>query len=466
MTAFRLRHAWLPGGLTGPLEIEVDPKGIIAAIRTGGHFPDATPLPGLVVPGFANTHSHAFHRALRGRTHDAAGTFWTWRERMYALANALDPELVYLLARAVYAEMLAAGYTAVGEFHYLHHKPDGRSYEDDPYAMTAALHKAATDVGIRLTLLDTCYLSAGINADRTPIPLADEQKRFTDGSVQAWSWRWKSLQEAFPDDSAFRLGAAIHSVRAVPAAAIETIMSTVDGDTPLHVHLSEQPAENEETLAAYGKTPTTLLSDHKVLGPRTTAVHATHLTDTDIEILGESRTNIAFCPTTEADLADGIGPAGRLHDAGARLVIGSDQHAQIDPVAELRALEYGERLLSGTRATGDKTGHSAGRRVRFSPAELVRFGAANGYRALGLPGGQLVVGAPFDVVCLQADSARTAGSSPDQLLMAASASDVLLTVVGGRILVRQGRHHRLGRASELLTDAIDRAWSAVKPTEG
>lgn len=460
MTAFRLRYAWLPGGLTGPLDIEVDPKGIIAAIRTGGHFPDATPLPGLVVPGFANTHSHAFHRALRGRTHDAAGTFWTWRERMYALANALDPEIVYLIARAVYAEMLAAGYTAVGEFHYVHHKPDGKPYEGDPFAMTAALHKAATEVGIRLTLLDTCYFSAGINSDRTPIPLGDEQRRFTDGSVQAWSWRWKSLQEAFPDDKAFRLGAAIHSVRAVPAAAIDTILSTVDSDTPLHVHLSEQPAENEESLAAYGKTPTTLLSDHRVLGPRTTAVHATHLTDTDIGILGESRTNISFCPTTEADLADGIGPAGRLHTAGARLAIGSDQHVQIDPVAELRALEYGERLLSGTFSSlGEE---KAGHRVRFSPAELVRFGTVNGYRSLGLPGGQLVVGAPFDVVCLQTDSARTAGSSPDQLVMAASASDVLLTVVGGRILVRQGRHHKLGRPSELLVEAISRAWAAAK----
>ncbi|GAA1710538.1 formimidoylglutamate deiminase [Fodinicola feengrottensis] len=460
MTAFRLRHAWLPGGLVGPIEIEVDPKGIIVAIRTGGHFPDATHLPGLVVPGFANTHSHAFHRALRGRVHDAAGTFWTWRERMYALADILTPDLVFQLARAVYAEMLAAGYTSVGEFHYLHHQPGGKPY-DDPYAMTAALHRAATEVGIRLTLLDTCYLSAGIGPDRTPIPLSERQLRFSDGSADRWAWRWRELREVFPDDRSFRLGAAIHSVRAVPENAIDKILSTVDADTPLHVHLSEQPAENEDTLAAYNRTPTGLLADHGALSPRTTAVHATHLTDTDISTLADSRTSIAFCPTTEADLADGIGQAGRLHAAGTPLCIGSDQHAQIDPLAEIRALEYGERLLSGTFASlGEE---KSGQRVHFSPAELISFGTVNGHRSLGWQdAGQLVVGAPFDVVCLQTDSPRTAGAQPDQLVMAATASDVLLTVVGGRIVVRQGRHHTLGRPSELLTAAIESAWSAAK----
>ena len=224
-------------------------------------------LAGLTIPGLLNDHSHAFHRALRGRTQRGRGTFWTWREQMYAVAERLDPDSYLTLATATFREMLAAGYTSVTEFHYLHHRPDGTPYAP-ANAMREALEQAAAVAGIRLTLLDTCYLSSGFGE-----PLEGVQVRYCDGTAEQW---------------AVRAGdgpAAIHSVRAVPRDQLHVFR----GRSPLHVHLSEQPRENEDCLAAYGVTPTRLLHDEDLLGPGTTVVHATHLTDDDIELLGEHR---------------------------------------------------------------------------------------------------------------------------------------------------------------------------------
>ena len=232
-----------------------------------------------MLPGFANAHSHAFHRALRGRTHEHGGTFWTWRERMYAVAARLDPDSYLALARAAYAEMALAGVTAVGEFHYLHHGPDGRPYAD-PNAMGHALAQAAADAGIRLTLLDTCYLTADVDGR----PVEGVQRRFSDGTADAWAERVAALR----DGPGLRIGVAAHSVRAVPRAALPVVAEAAGG-RPLHVHLSEQPAENAACLAAHGLTPTGLLAAEGLLGPATTAVHATHLTGADIALLGSSR---------------------------------------------------------------------------------------------------------------------------------------------------------------------------------
>ena len=222
---------------------------------------------------------------------------------MYAVAAELTPETYFELARDTYAEMRATGISAVGEFHYLHHQPDGTPY-DDPNEMGKALLAAADEVGIRIRLLDTCYLAAGIGR-----PPEGVQVRFSDGDADAWAER----VAAFDDP---RVGAAIHSVRAVPRDQLKVVVEAAAG-MPLHVHVSEQVAENEACVAAYDVTPTQLLAEAGALGPLTTAVHATHLSEDDIRLLGESRTNVCFCPTTERDLADGIGPARRLHDAGA-----------------------------------------------------------------------------------------------------------------------------------------------------
>src|SRR5699024_577839 len=220
------------------------------AVRTGG---DGSVLPGasdaarlgdLLLPGLANCHSHVFHRALRGRTHAGGGTFWTWREQMYALAAALDPDLLHRLARAAYAEMAAAGTTAVGEFHYLHHRPDGGSYEE-PNAMADAVIQAARDVGIRIALLDACYLSSGFDE-----PPQGVQRRFDDGDATRWADRVQALHARYASAADVVVGAAIHSVRAVPADQLATVAQWAHGHAaPLHVHLSEQPAENEQCLA-------------------------------------------------------------------------------------------------------------------------------------------------------------------------------------------------------------------------
>ena len=276
MIRYWAEHAWLPDGCRSGVSFAVD-QDRFAEVRTGTEpSPDHRRLPGVVLPGLANGHSHAFHRALRGRTHEGGGTFWTWREEMYAVAARLDPDSYFALARQVYAEMVEAGYTCVGEFHYLHHDRDGRAYAD-PNAMGAALIAAAAEVGIRLTLLDTCYLAGGLD-DHGHRELDPVQRRYSDGSVERWAERVALLEPT----ATVRIGAAVHSVRAVPGAALASIKPTL-GDRPLHVHLSEQPAENAATLAYYGCTPTALLDTHGLLGERTTAVHATHLSDADID---------------------------------------------------------------------------------------------------------------------------------------------------------------------------------------
>ncbi len=390
----------------------------------------------MVLPGFANVHSHAFHRALRGRTHDHGGTFWTWRTRMYAVAARLDPDSYLALARATYAEMALAGVSSVGEFHYLHHGPGGRRY-DDPHAMAHALRQAASDAGIRLTLLDTCYLAGGLDG-AGHLPLDPVQRRFSDGSAEAWAARVADL----PECPGTRIGVAVHSVRAVPRPALATVVAVAAG-RPLHVHLSEQPAENEACLAHHGRTPTGLLAAEGALGPATTAVHATHLTGPDVAALGGTGTGVCLCPTTERDLADGIGPARALHDAGVRLSLGSDQHAVIDLFEEARAVEMHERLVSGQRG-------------RFTPAALL--GAMTGHDALAWPdAGRLAAGARADLVAVRTGSPRTAGSDPAQIVLAATAADVDTSIVDGRVVVEDGRHV-LGDVATMLRDAIEPLW--------
>ncbi|HET8599026.1 MAG TPA: formimidoylglutamate deiminase [Segeticoccus sp.] len=428
-------YALLPTGLARDVTFEVE-DGRFASVTPDTEPGGAERLPGVVLPGLANAHSHAFHRALRGRTHDRGGTFWTWRERMYAVARRLEPDSYLALARATYAEMALAGIACVGEFHYLHHQPDGTPY-DDPNAMGEALRRAAREAGIRLTLLDTCYLVGGLSADGHA-PLSPEQQRFGDGDAERWAERVARLA----DDATTRIGAAIHSVRAVPREHLATV-ATTNGGRPLHVHLSEQPAENEACQAFYGLTPTGLLDAEGVLGPHTTAVHATHLTDADIEALGTSHTTACFCPTTERDLADGIGPARRLLDAGAPLSLGSDQHAVIDLLEEARALEMNERLDTLQRG-------------RFRPDELLA--TATDHACLGwTDAGRLEAGARADLVAVRLDTPRTAGSAPEQVLLAATAADVDTVVVDGRAVVTGGRH-ALGDVGALLTDAIDPLW--------
>ncbi|GHK05816.1 formimidoylglutamate deiminase [Streptomyces sp. Y2F8-2] len=434
-----LEHAWLDPAVEPGVALEVA-DGRITAVRTGVDAPPpgAEVLRGLTLPGLANAHSHAFHRALRGTVQIGSGTFWTWREVMYSFADRLTPDTYHALARAVYAEMALAGVTAVGEFHYVHHAPGGTPYAD-PNAMGEALIVAAAEAGIRITLLDTAYLSAGFGQ-----PPNTHQLRFSDGTAEAWAERCSVLKER---DHA-RIGAAIHSVRAVPAEQLATVARWAqERRAPLHVHLSEQTAENDACQEAHGRTPTRLLADHGVLGPRTTGVHNTHLTDEDIRLIGSTGTGTCMCPTTERDLADGIGPAPALQAAGSPLCLGSDSHAVIDLFEEARAMELNERLRTRTR------GH-------WTAAALLRAASADGHAALGWDGaGALEPGALADFTTIALDSVRTAGPLPrlgaETAVFAATAADVRHTVVGGRQVVRDGAHLLVPDVPRALADAVE-----------
>lgn len=435
-TTYWCELAWLGGDrATAAVALDVD-DGSITAVRPGtAAAAGDVRLPGLTLPGLANAHSHAFHRALRGRTHRDTGSFWTWREQMYELAATLDPDRYHALARATFAEMALAGITSVGEFHYLHHQRGGTPYAN-PNAMGGALAAAAADAGVRLTLLDTCYLQGGIG-----IELDRVQARFSDGDALSWATR-ASAAAAELTGRRVRVGAAIHSVRAVEPAAMQAVAAwSAAHDVPLHAHVSEQPAENEQCREAYGCTPVELLARHGVLGERFSAVHATHVTDTDLTLLGRAGATACLCPTTERDLADGIAPARAMVDAGARLAVGSDSHAVIDLIEEARAIELDERLATHVRGHHD-------------PASLLRAATDHGQRSLGwAEAGRIEVGALADLCTIALDSVRTAGASADDALptivFAATAADVRHVVVDGQTIVRDGAHVRLDVAAEL-----------------
>jgi formiminoglutamate deiminase len=434
------QYAWLGDRVEQGVVIASGPHGRTTSVTTGADTPPvgAVSLHGLTFPGLANAHSHAFHRALRGTAQSGRGTFWTWREAMYGVAARLGPEGYFELARATYAEMALAGITCVGEFHYLHHQPGGVPY-DDPNIMGEALIAAAAEAGIRITLLDTAYVSSGFGA-----PPEGPQLRFSDGDTERWAVRAAALKER----AHARIGAAVHSVRAVPADQLHAVVGWADErGAPLHIHVSEQTAENDGCLAAYGLTPTLLLADYGALGPRTSAVHATHLTEEDIDLLGEARTTVCMCPTTERDLADGIGPAAELREAGCPMSLGSDSHAVIDLFEEARAVELDERLRTRVR------GH-------WTAVELLRAATADGHASLGWPeGGRIEAGGLTDLTTVALDSVRTAGPPPVLLgaeiaVFTATGADVRHTVVGGRHVVRDGAHAYVHDAPDALARAV------------
>jgi formiminoglutamate deiminase len=315
----------------------------------------------------------------------------------------------------------------------------------DPNAMGAALVAAAADAGIRITLLDTCYLHGGIGV----VP-NDVQRRFSDRDASAWAAR--AAATIGLESASTRVGTAVHSVRAVDPHSLDAVHAfATEHDLVVHAHVSEQPKENEQCLAAYGMTPAALLADHSLLSERFTAVHATHLTDGDIALLGSTAVTACLCPTTERDLADGIGPAARLAAAGASLSIGTDSHAMVDPFEEMRAIELDERLASHERGN-------------LTTTALLRAATTDGQRSIGwADAGAIAPGALADFVTVRLDTVRTAGIDADHALdmavFAATAADVHHVVVGGRTIVSEGRHRSLDVAAEL--DAAIRAVHEV-----
>jgi formiminoglutamate deiminase len=434
-------HAWLGGESVTEGVLFTVTDGRIAAIDTDTTAqPSSRRLRGLVIPGLANAHSHAFHRALRARTQRDRGSFWTWRDLMYRAAERLNPDRYRRLSRAVYAEMALAGITCVGEFHYVHHDAGGAPYAN-PNVMGQAVIDGAADAGIRLTLLDTCYLSSAPDG----APLAGPQQRFGDGTGNRWADRVEALRHQVGRHPSVLVGAALHSVRGVPVEHMPPVVEWAAAHgVPLHVHSSEQTGEIEQCLAVHGRTPTAVLRDVGALGPRTTAVHATHLTSEDISDIDRTSTGVCFCPTTERDLGDGIGPAPALLAGRGLFSLGSDSHAVIDLFEEARAVELDERLASRTRGT-------------TAADRLLRAATYDGHRALGwADAGELVVGARADFVALRTDSIRTAGggATVENVVFAAAAADVTDVVVDGRSVVVDRRHVTMPDAEADLASAI------------
>ena len=437
MSLWWCEGAWLGGDHVTP-EVLLDVSdGRLVGCTPGAEIPaEATVLNGLTLPGLANAHSHAFHRALRSRTQTGTGSFWAWRDQMYAVAQRLNPENYERLARATFAEMALAGISVVGEFHYVHHQPDGTPYLD-PNAMGQAVINAAAAAGVRLTLLDTCYLHGGLDKNGYQ-PVADHQRRFSDGTAQKWETRVDQL----PATDLCRIGAAVHSVRAVDPAAMATVAQWAQKtNAPVHAHVSEQPAENQASQAFHGATPLAVLAAAGAVNPQFTAIHGTHFDSADQTLLGQAHAGCCFCPTTERDLADGIGPAKNLVAAGTTLSLGSDSQAVIDLFEEARATELNARL-----ATNQRGHHTA--------AELLTAATAGGYHALGWnDGGWLAMGGRADFVTVELNSVRTAGGglTLENVAYAATAADVTNLVVNGQTVVANGTHATIDVATELAT---------------
>ncbi len=447
---FHCELVWL-GDDAPAHDVRIDvTEGQIAAVEVGvAAPPSAVVLHGLTLPGLANVHSHAFHRALRSRTQAGSGTFWTWRDDMYRLAAVLDPDTYHRLARATFAEMVLAGITCVGEFHYLHHALEGTPYTD-ANAMGAAVASAAADAGLRLTLLDTCYLGSGLAPDGALLPAEPVQRRFSDSTADAWVRRVDALEPS----PTMRIGAAVHSVRSVDATTIAAIAAWAgDRGCPLHAHVSEQTAENDQCRAATGQSPVALLASCGALNEAFTAVHATHVDAADVGRLAQAGAGVCMCATTERDLADGIAPTDRFRHDGVDISLGSDSNAVIDLFEEARAVELDERLATGARGNHWIT-------------DLLTAMTATGHRRLGWPeAGRIAVGAAADLVTVSLRSPRTAGVASEHALAAAvyaaTAADVTDVVVGGERVVRSGRHRSIDVAAELDATIRD-VWRAVE----
>ncbi len=381
----------------------------------------------LSLPGIANLHSHAFQRAMAGlaehRTHPQ-DSFWTWRELMYRFAARMDPDTTYAVASQLYAEMLEAGYTTVCEFHYVHHQPDGRPY-DDPAAMSRALAAAARDTGIRLTLLPVLYMTGGFEGE----PLSPRQQRFghdVDGFL-----RLLELLRRLQDDM-LRVGCAFHSLRAVPEEAMRRVLEALPQDAPVHLHIAEQVPEVEASLAVRGERPVQWLLRRFAVDRRWTLVHATHLDADEVRGIAASGATVAICPTTEANLGDGLFPLRDYLDAGGRWGVGSDSHVSVSPVEELRWLEYGQRLASLRRNVA-----ASGAEPRVGRALLAGVAAS-------APDASGFADTAGDRLLLDGRAPQLAGAGAGDLaerwLFAGNRPLVRETRVGGRLRVADGRH--------------------------
>lgn len=432
MVELQLQQALLPQGWARNVSVAVDGEGRITRLEPEAPLHREVRIAGVAVPGVANLHSHAFQRAMAGLAEGrSAGTggFWSWREAMYAFTERLDPEDLAAVAALVQCEMLESGFTAVGEFHYLHHDPLGRPY-DDPAAMGAALVQAARTTGMALTLLPVLYRYGGFGA-RPPEP---GQRRFVT-DLPGFGELVAATRRHAASLSTARVGIAPHSLRALPVEEIREVLPLAAGG-PVHIHVSEQEAEVEACLSHLGTTPVAHLLDELPLDDAWCLVHCTQAGPAELTRVARQGATVGLCPVTEANLGDGIFPAAAFREAGGRFGVGTDSNVRVELAEELRTLEYGQRLQRRERNVLTDPDRSTGR-------SLLEEAARSGARALGQPAGALEVGRRADFVILDADHPALAGRTGDALLdswVFCGDSRVVKEVrVAGRPVVREGR---------------------------
>ena len=441
-TKFRFPSALTANGWQENVAVTVDATGMIAAVTTGGS--DGQAVGGIAVPAVPNVHSHAHQRLMLGLAEKAgpgADSFWTWREVMYGFALKLGPEDLEAVAAQLYLEMLKSGFSVVGEFQYLHHQPDGT-----PYANVAELSlrclAAAETAGIAITLLPTLYNFGGFGGQ----PSIPGQRRFVNDAS-----RYLTIQEALRAATAGhplrRLGLSPHSLRAVTVALLSEVLSGMPTSAPVHIHVAEQTKEVEDCLAFCGKRPVDLMLDSFDVSSRWTAIHATHMTPAETVRLARSGAIAGLCPTTEANLGDGIFPAVDYLAAGGAIAVGSDSHISVSPAEDIRMLEYSQRLRDRTRnALAGAPGRSTGRRL-FDAA------CAGGAVSMAQPVGAIAPGRRADIAVLDAEHPALIGRARDDALdswiFSGGNACVKDMIVGGAHLVKDRAHVReeeIGRA--------------------
>ncbi len=438
MTVLFADQALLPDGWARDVRIVIADDGTIAAVVPGAAAGDAQRLPGPVLPGMPNLHSHAFQRAIAGlaeRAGPADDSFWTWRKVMYGFVARLTPEAVEAIAAQLYVEMLKAGYTALGEFHYLHHAPDGRPYAD-PAEMSERVIAAARAAGIGITHLPVLYAHGGFGGAEA----GAAQRRFLH-DAESFAALVEGLIARHGDEPEVRIGIAPHSLRAVsPELLAEALVmiDALDATAPIHIHIAEQEKEVADCLAWSGTRPVDWLLGNCAVDRRWCAVHATHMTLAETVALARSGAVAGLCPTTEANLGDGLFPLRAYLDADGALGVGSDSHVSVSPVEELRWLEYGQRLATRRRNIAAESG------APHVGARLYRAALAGGAQALGRPIGALAPGLRADLVALDAEHPILAGRSEEYLIdswvFSGNANPVREVWVGGRRVIEDGHH--------------------------
>ncbi len=433
--------------------VDIDDHGLVTHVGfSGADDRNRQLIRGLALPGMPNVHSHAFQRAMAGCAEYTTGhmdSFWTWREVMYRFAQKISPDDLYDIARQLYLEMVMAGYTSVCEFHYLHHQPGGSPY-DNRAEMSLAIMRAAQDVGIALTHLPVLYMSSDFGGRA----LHDQQARFGHGAGQ-YCHLLDQLHQLIEDKTNQRLGVAFHSLRAVPPEAIDQVishMNSLDDTAPLHIHIAEQVKEVEACLDWSGQRPVEWLLDHQPLDQRWCLVHATHMTDGEITGLAGSGAVAAICPTTEANLGDGFFPLKDYLDRGGQMAIGSDSHISISPAAELRLLEYGQRLKYQQRnIAANKARPHTGRNLYLDALQ-------GGRAATGLNTGAIEVGKRADFIILDAASPLLAGGSDDHILdrfiFSGNVNPVRDVMIGGKWIIRDKKHTGTEMITEKFNDCM------------